>query len=409
MAGRGGAGDAAGRIWQPRVRGSLGHVPFGALYSALTPVVALLVLAPTEYGQFSVVYLVAAFGISTQFSLVSEAWLRDGGLLDDTRGAADRYLGAATSCAILFGVAGAVATLVVLGPSPFHLVSGFLAVAFTTYRMSTRYAAVARGQHRRAVASDLVATGVFVAVLVGAWGSDHLIWTAWAASSVGAGIVLAVPRIPAGCGLVAWVREKRRHIGVLLADSALLDLGSIGVPLILAGLMPAASFGVYRAVSSAAMPAGLLLEPMRPTLAHLGPRGLFTVRVLAGLAAAAAACALAVWGVLELVLPAIGRPAGTLSALVPYALPTALFVGSFLVGQVAYIVARGTTGWRGLMTGRVGQTVAAIVLPIAGFALGGLGGAIWGFVASAGAAAVIWILVCRRHAGDPPGEPSPSR
>ena len=43
----------------------------GAIYSLLVPLAALTLLAPLAYGVFSASYLVFAFGVSLQYSVVS--------------------------------------------------------------------------------------------------------------------------------------------------------------------------------------------------------------------------------------------------------------------------------------------------------------------------------------------------
>ena len=92
---------------------------------------------------------------------------------------------------------------------------------------------------------------------------------------------------------------------------------------------------------------------------------------------------------------------GSLSEIVTFALPAAVFVTANFLGHYFYIVARSHVNGRRLLTGRIVQTVLAIVVPIGGVLVGGLTGAIWGYAGCTAVSALVWMaLVLRPSRGN---------
>jgi hypothetical protein len=159
--------------------------------------------------------------------------------------------------------------------------------------------------------------------------------------------------------------------------------------------MGARTFGIYRAVANVAMPVRLLAEPLRPLLGRLPPRRLFSASVTALIVGTGLVLSGACYLVLTLIIPRLPFQLGTLMALIPYALPTSLFVAGNLCITVYYYFCRTNAAHRRILVGRFAQTILVVVLPIAGFAIAGLLGAIWGFAVSSLVAAIVWMVVAR--------------
>ena len=367
----------------------------GALCSALAPIVAVLVLAPTDYGLFSIPYLIYAFGVSLQYSVVSEAWARL-----RVRGAGTiswrEYSSSLGTLAVVVGVAAGLLSFLI-GHQSVSALLMLAAVPFAVYQSGTRYFRVATGALRRVVFSDGAGIVGFGVGLLLFHGLPPLAWVsgAWMVASVSAVAVLGLPRFAWGSGLVSWIRSNHAVIRPLLLDSLLMDAGAIGTPFLLAGLMGPRNFGIYRAVANVAVPVRLLAEPLRPVLGRLPPRRLFSAGVTALIVGLGAVLAAACYLVLVLVLPRLGFELGTLIALVPYALPSSLFVAGNLYITVYYYFCRTNATHRRIIIGRFSQTALVVALPLVGFAVSGLLGAIWGFALSSLIAAVVWMVVAR--------------
>ena len=365
----------------------------GGLFSALTPITAVLLLPPTRYGLFSIVYLVFAFGISLQYSIVNEAWARNRApSVSDAEWTA--FSGALISLSALVAIAATVIAFVLPGlrAAAFFLA---LSVFFALNRNGSRYHSVAVGVWRRVVISDSAGIAAFAVALVVL---DDLpgiqrVAASWFASALVAFAVLKLPRFARGAGPVTWARRHAGAIRTLLADSLLMDFGAIGTPFILAGFLGAAPFGTYRAVSNAALPVRLLVDPVRPILGAMHARVLFSRGGLLAVGGVAAFLTGASFTLLEYVIPRIGFSIGTLSSLVPFAAPAAAFVTGSFLGTVFYIACRTKATRRALLIGRAVQTGVVVVAPLLGFSLGGLNGAIWGFAISSLAAAASWTLI----------------
>lgn len=369
----------------------------GAVFSSLVPVSAFVTLSPAEYGHFSIPYLLFAFGISLQLSVVSEAWLRTRVQrnLDSTW---PEYFGAILALSLLVG---AVTTALMLAIPATRDLGWFGLAAFAALmRSGARYYVVARGMNTRVVLADTVGSVTFFAVLVPSMLTlDGITATflAWTASSIAAWVALPKPALNGASSPRRWVRTHSASIRPLLADSLLLDLGSVGTPFLLAPFLGALQFGLYRGISNVALPARLILDPLRPKIAGSWASRLATPMGIGSIIAIGTALGAACFVVLGYVVPALHLTLGTLTALSAFAVPSGVYVVAAFVGQVFYVVCRGTLAPRRLMAGRVTQTVVSVALPLVGCVMFGLDGAVWGFVLSTVLPAVVWLLLAVSH------------
>lgn len=360
----------------------------GALNSALVPIFALVFLAPAEYGRFSIVYLVFAFGISLQLSLVGEAWVRSLEAPEIPSASRELFFGVlGWVCLVLF-IAGIVAGIFAFGARPDLWVLGAAGASLGIQRLGARYHSVYEHRFRRVLASDSAGIALFVlTILVGVWTGGYeptaLVLLAWALSSLAAALVFGLPRLVSIPRLVRWVRERWRVIRVLVTDSTLLDLGNIVTPLVLAGFLGKTNFGIYRGLSSVAVPVSLLMDPLRPSLAKTPARQLVRLPFALLLSVVGLVLAGAAYVVLVVILPVLPFSLGTLNALTPFALAAACYVFFFFTGYPYYIAYRVNSSGREILLGRITQTVFAVVLPLVGFFWDGLNGAIWGFTGTA--------------------------
>lgn len=365
----------------------------GAVYGALTPILALLLLPPDEYGLFSVLYLIYAFGISLQYSVISEAWARMR-VASGRAGTWTEYCTALLWLALLVGAAG----LVVARMLPALSASGWLlaaAVMFAVYRSGVRYHTMAVDKIRRVMVSDLGGIAAFVAAVLCTVHTTRLLMVSvsWLAAALVGSLSLQVPKVARRSGLIPWIRAHGSAIRPLISDSILMDAGSIGTPFLLVGYLGIEKFGIYRAVANVAMPVRLLVDPMRPLLGRTEPVRLFGRRFTSLIALMALVLTGGCYVALVVVIPWLGIHLGTLTSLVPYAAPCSLYVTGSLLGTVYYIPCRTNASRRHIMVGRVSQTVLVIALPILGFIVANLSGAIWGFAVSSVVSAATWIVL----------------
>ena len=362
-----------------------------ACYVLTVQVLALVSLPAAGFGVFSIQYLMFALAGSISLSVICEPWLRS--VIHD--GETSSWRDYSSMLVYLAGAAG-LATLAVslLVPSarPVAL-SGAVAVFASTYRSGTRYHEV-RGQNwNRILASDVSG----IATTIAMWGSLSFagagelqaMSSAWAAGAIVTALISPVPRVNRINRIGDWLTKHKKHVRPLLRDSLLMDLGAIGTPFLIAPLLGIANFGVYRAVSNVAAPVRLVLNPLRPTLASISLTRHSSRKVVVGVVATSAIfglgayCALILIGTLQFDL-------GALTALVPFAAPTGLFVASNFLGHYYYVVARSHSAGPALLVGRLTQTVLSIASPIVGVLVWGLPGAIWGMAIATMFSAIVW-------------------
>lgn len=365
----------------------------GAVSGALVPIAALILLDPADYGSFSTGYLVFAYGLSLQYSVVSEAWMR--ARKKDEAGTAW-----ANYSTVLLTLSGAVAGLAAIVPLHFGeramlAVVLPIAVFFGVYRSGARYHRMATGAIRRVIFSDVLCIIAFVPFYIFASDGDPLLVlsAAWAISGLISFAMLGLPRFSRSGGPLRWLRTHRREIVPLLSDSTLMDVGALGTPFLLAGFMGPHNFGLYRGVANTAMPVRLLLDPLRSTIGKIRPATMFHSRALWSIGCITVLMGAGCFGALEFLLPMVSIDLGTLSALIPFSAPAGVFVAASFLGTLFYVVCRNHSTRQTIMKGRLIQTAMVLFLPLIGFTIGGLGGAVWGFSVSALASGLLWLYL----------------
>lgn len=358
--------------------------------------VGLLLLSTAEYGHFSLIYLLYAFGVSLTLSVLSEPWHTL--TLTETGDSWESY----ASMGLVIGlVIGGCTGLLAwgIGYSTWTLLCASLAIGASVFRGGTRYYLVQRRRVRRAAASDILFVLVLLAgcAVLRSCGLEWVsaIYSAWAIAALVSALIMPSlfrPRI----SVSGWVRRHHASIRRLLADSLLMDLGAIFTPLLMAPLMGAYAFGTYRALSTVSAPVRLILNPLRPILSGL-PRDsasaggkLWTgVLVSGGILSVGAFAALSAIDIWDLNI-------GAVTSLVVFRWPVALVVWANFMGHYAYIRSRLSMPGKVLLSGRILQTLLVTVLPLGGLFLWQLGGAIWGMCAASVLTAVSWTLLKRR-------------
>ena len=365
-----------------------------AIATLAPQLMALLVLAPSDYATFGVLFIALGLIYSAQNSTVIDPWLRAGAHVSEPPG------GPLLWASVLLGPVAALVPLAlgyVTVSEAGLVVAGLVAAQL---RSGMRLIEVGCGRWLTAVAADALFLLGFAVVALVVWdgASWRTVWlplTAGSALSLVAhvGIRFSTPRAAA-----QWFLARRRTIAPLWVESAILDLGVAAPPLILAKIMPAAEFAVVRAASSALLPVRLILAPLRGWIATRRPAAAAARRVrdLAALVSVAIAVGASIGLALHVVAGLSLADGGVLPLVAEYAVPIAAMAALQCLSNFVYILARGHASPRDLLGGRVVDTGCQFALLIGGYAIAGLGGVIWGYVAlSATSLAVWWVVVAR--------------
>ncbi|MCX6500282.1 MAG: hypothetical protein NTU93_16035 [Arthrobacter sp.] len=368
----------------------------GAIAAALVPISALVILPPAQYGSFSFAYLVFAFGWSLQLSIICDSWARTRSVPSLQSGWSN-YWPPVVHLSLLGGLAAGLATVAIFNDGLIGLLFS-VSVALNLYRLGGRFYYSALGNRRLPVRSDATTVVTFcltvITLKVAQIGDDLLaVSGAWALSSLAGSIFFLPGKAAPGSGLIRWYRVRKEVIHTLLGDSLLMDLGANAVPAALAPLLGAQNFGIYRGISSVATPVQLVLDPLRPTLAQLSLSAIAGRRYLFAVTGTAAVMAVGCYVVLAEIIPRIWLAASTLGAISHFALACGIFVAVNFLGHFYYIVARNHLPRRELFAGRIVQTVGAIAGPALGLVVGGLTGAVWGFVLASALSSTGWLAL----------------
>jgi hypothetical protein len=183
--------------------------------------------------------------------------------------------------------------------------------------------------------------------------------------------------------MIRWIRGYGKHIRVLAVDALLSEGTSYAVPILIAGVLPARDFGIYRGISNTAVPVRLIIMPIRPWIASRAS-GYFSLwRIRGMLVAGASLVGLSVGSALQLIKEYGILEDSALAALSSYALPAALYVIFNMMSFVYFITNRVGLPGKILISLRVWQAAFGFAGPAIGLVAGGLDGAIVGFVSGA--------------------------
>jgi len=364
----------------------------GAIYSLLVPLAALTLLAPLAYGVFSASYLVFAFGVSLQYSVVSEAWARRRNYLQGEC----EWVSYSSILMALSALVGCLLALLafVFSAWALELVILSLGAIAGTFRSGSRYFIVAHSHFGRAAVADVMAIIAFglTFILLAPFPSFFRLSFSWAFANLVAVLVIRKPKfvlaIPTN-----WIRQRWIDIKPLLMDSLLLDFSAIAVPYLLIGRLGLSDFGVYRGISSAAVPVRLVVDPLRPALGRVTPRAMLRIRSMVFWVVAGTLLGILVAGCLGFLHGVPTLRGSTISLLSLYSVQAGLYTALSFLTMVFYIVARTQASGRALVVARILQTIAAVVLPLLGAYLYGLSAAIWAYVWSTFASFILWFVV----------------
>lgn len=363
-----------------------------ALATIVPQVAALLLLSPTEYATFSLVFIALGLSYSAQLSLVIDPWLREGASAESVP--AGPLIWAAVSLA----VAASVIPLALRYVDLTGVALAAIGVLACQLRNGLRLIEVAGSRWQRATTSDLLLLIGFGVGIVLMWGGSK--WTVvWLPLALGS-LLATAPSLRSlslrGLQTVGWFRERRRTITGLWAESAALDLGVAVPPIVLAELMVPTQFAVVRAASSALLPVRLVLNPLRSWIALQDPTIAASRRFVLGSFLGGALIGCAIWAALEVVRLLSIAPDSVLQSLVAYAPLVAVMALLQFMSNCVYILARAHVTPRTLMGARLIDTITQVIAVLGGYGLAGLEGAIWGYVVMSATSYAIWLAVTRR-------------
>jgi hypothetical protein len=374
-----------------------------ALNSIAVQIIAILTLPPTQYGRFSLTYLIYGLSLSLGLSLVSEPWIRTRHTSHDSECDWDDYSRVAVTLALFSAVA-------VFGfalwshPLPLTLTFCF-ATALSVYRAQARFFAAAIRDRRHVVPADLAGAIAIVAAwaLATMW-IDRLLalCVAWAVGAIAQVLLSLKPHPPAWKPIRDWFHLRAALVRALLADSMLLDVSSILVPYILTLFMNMADVAVYLAISSMLVPVRLLLTPLRPLFVRRDRQWHTSGYSLFRIGAAGSSLGMACWGVLTLLShlhifaqSTFAQAASSFSGAIGF------FIAVNFVSTYYYYVSRLYLSGRHLVHLRLMVSGSAAVLPVLCFFEWSLNGAVWGRIVAALLGTVLIILYLRKAPSNP--------
>lgn len=361
-----------------------------AISSVGPQLLALLLLSSSDFGRFSVAYLVFALSLSITFSVLCDPWAI---ITKDYKFDRRSFPSALVSVSLVFALVSAVISHIILGDI---LLTGFssLCVLLATYRGGARYFLVLSQDWRKVLWSDIFS----ILGLIGGVGLSaasalsplYVVFASWLLSGLG-GIFFGPYPVWAPRATFEWFKESRERIRPLLADSLIMESSAIGTPFILLPLLGLSGFGIYRGISNLSSPVRLLLSPIRPLIIS-NFRRLLSVRWILISLMVSAGFGFVV-GIFLTVFRRLKIDLGVLGELSQFSIAAGVYVFGAVLLSIFPLIARGQGSGRFLLIARVSQTFLGIVVPLVGFFYGDLLGAVWGFALSTCLSGFIWLSI----------------
>lgn len=364
-----------------------------ALFMLTVQLIALVYLSPADFGRFAFVYLFYGACLSVSHSLVIDVWVRSVPESISWRTYAATLGWVALGISFLSLVAGLAITQSVL-----LSVAVGVGTGAGVYRNGARFYAARLLSWRYVIVPDAFGTGFLLAVFLVAIpvvGVFDAVLIAWASSQAAAALITRQARPLPLKLLRKWFSDHWAQIRQLWLDSSLLDASVIVTPLVVSAFLSLPNFGIYRAISSSALPVRLILAPLRPNISGLSLRSFqnrrATVSIFVAGAFVGTLVTLLLWGVGVTGL----LPESILPRVADYAFSAGIFACGNLVSTVYYVAARSNVAFSRVRFGRYVETVVMVLGPLIGLAFAGLGGAVWGFSIGSVLVAASWAGIVR--------------
>lgn len=365
------------------------------------PILAMLVLQPTQYGAFSLVYLAGALANTLQLSTVSEVWVRAGA---DT--SAENSWNRFSNATILVGVAGgtvaAMVALISTETRPYWPLL-FVAVFAQVYANGSSFRALRLFDWRYVLPSGALGSAAVLASAVVLFALPAVglleVLLSWVLVKVA---MLLGARPPRRIGVresFAWLRTNKKDITTLVSDGAIANLSNLGPPYMVAPILGLAHFGTYRALENLSAPMRTVISSLRPALTRLPLRRLGSVRLAMQVGLGSLLIGVVAFLALR-GLECTGLDLGTLNRLYPYAPLVALYMTAITLWNLYPLLARQVAASRHVITLRASLSVVAILGPVGGALGWGLPGALWGQIIHIWIAALAWWILVNRSVKD---------
>mgnify|MGYP001506832666 CR=1 FL=1 len=396
-----------------------------ALSSLSNLVLALLVARAVDadgFGAFTVAFAVYSSGVLLSRTLVSQPLaVRFAGA---DRADYRRAVGMSTGTAVVLGLAGGVAVVLVgallAGPIGGALAAVGLALPGLLLHDAWRMAFIIQGRPERAVLLDVVSIALQVGAVVWLLQMDVddpvpfvLGWGAAASLASVVGVALG-PVLPRLSRTRRWLRAHWDLTRYLLSESVLVQGAFQGALLLVGVFATLRDVGALRGAAVVVGPVSLLAMSAQafgiPELARRTGLSVRRQRLAAALIGGLLAAIGAAWGLLVLAMPeSVGEYllGDSWPGVQPILLPTVLgqVVNLISVGAICVIMARAQVRTAFLINGTV--AVLLVGLGVLGAWLAGAAGAAWGFTAAYATVMPIWIWSMLR-ASRPSRQPLPA-
>lgn len=230
----------------------------------LLPIVFLTIF---DYAWYSAIYLGYAAWLAIMLALLSDVWARAASV--KVPGARDEYYGVLTTLAFV----SAIPTTSIVGVITLDVTvsaAAGVATAFAVYRAGSRYFLIVMGEAGRAGLADLFAGLLGVAISIALIARDayslQVVLIIWLGVNCFSVVAMGARPVFNFRHLMRWVPRHRPLIGTLLGEAGLMNLASLGNPVIVGAIAGPAALALLRAATSLIYPVRLIMSAIRPSI-----------------------------------------------------------------------------------------------------------------------------------------------
>lgn len=336
----------------------------------------IVLLTIVDYAWYSAIYLGYAACLAIMLALLGDVWARvaSANTVDDRV----QYYAVLTAISVISAL-GAAVVVGLVSRDPILTAASGAATAAAVYRSGSRYFLIVAGNPRQVGLADLIAgllgSGATLVLVASHSYSLHSVLLIWFGVNLFSVIVIRARPVLSPRHVTGWVSRHRAMIGSLLGEAGLMNVASLGTPLIVGAIAGTSALALLRGATSLIYPVRLIMGAVRSRIVsgYLGK----SRRAVGAVAAIGASLGLTI-AVALVISSKVGFAAGSAAELLgEHAWAVATLALTTTLSTYFQFIARGALPGKAIIQRRLIHTVLVLSCTVIAASLFGAPAIIW--------------------------------
>lgn len=355
----------------------------------------IILLTIIDYAWYSAIYLGYAACLAIMLALLGDVWARVARVdaVDDRV----QYYAVLTAISVFSGFGAVIVVGLVSHDLMLTGVSG-AATAAAVYRSGSRYFLIVAGDPRRVGLADLIAgllgSGITILLVASQNYSLHSVVLIWFGVNLISVVAIRARPVLSPHHVASWISQHRAMIRSLLGEAGLMNVASIGTPLIVGGIAGTSALALLRGATSLIYPVRLIMGAIRSRIVsgHMGK----SRRAVSAVAATGAFLGLVI-AVALMASSKLGFTTGSAAELLAeHSWAVATLAATTTLSTYFQFIARGILPGKTIIQRRLIHTVLMLSCTVTAAALFGASAIIWAASLATALTVPLWALCSRR-------------